>query len=289
MDAVHVPVLLEEVAENLIWEESKTFVDATVGGAGHSMHILERYGNIRVVGMDADEETLKIAKERLHPFADRVTLIRANFGELGEALKRAGIPSFDAILFDLGLSTFQIMGKRGFSFHDDTYLDMRMDTRTALTAFDVVNRYAYKDLLRVLQEYGEEEKAHRIARTIVEERKKGPISTAKELSLVVARAKKRTGRTDPATKTFQAVRIEVNDELTNVRKGLTQAIELIEPGGRIGVISFHSLEDRIAKETFRDSKLLRVITKKPIRPGRPEALRNPSARSAKLRVAQKLS
>jgi 16S rRNA (cytosine1402-N4)-methyltransferase len=284
----HIPVLLEEVTDNLITDENRLFVDATIGGAGHSYHILKRYAHLRLVGIDADGDTLKLAEGRLDAFKDRVTLIRGNFRDMKSLLHERGVSSFDAILFDLGLSTYQILGKRGFSFHDDTYLDMRMDDRLPLTAFEVVNTYSYERLITVLKEYGEEEKAVKIVKTIMEARKNKPISTAKELSEIVGRAKWRTGKVHPATKTFQAVRIEVNDELGSIRDGIKDAVDMLLPGGKIGVISFHSLEDRIIKETFRNSEVLSLVTKKPLRPSRDEIRHNPSSRSAKLRVAQRV-
>jgi len=287
MDVAHIPVLLEEVADNLVSDTCNLFVDATVGGGGHSSFILARYPDLNVVGLDVDEENLKIAEARLRDFSGRVTLIRGNFRNLKTLLREGDISSFDSILFDLGLSTFQIAGTRGFSFHDDSFLDMRMDTRESLTAYDVVNKYNYEALKRVILEFGEEYRATRIARMITEERKRKPIATAKDLADVVGKAKKRTGRVHPATKTFQAIRIEVNEELESLRSGLADAIEMVSPKGRIGVISFHSLEDRIVKEAFRGSPLLNIVTKKPIRAGRAEILSNPRARSAKFRVAEK--
>jgi 16S rRNA (cytosine1402-N4)-methyltransferase len=287
MGAAHIPVLLDEVADNLASITGNLFVDATVGGGGHSSIILERYSGLNLVGLDVDEDNLKIAEERLRDFGGRVTLIRGNFRNLKELLKGAGINSFDSILFDLGLSTFQISGTRGFSFNDDSFLDMRMDARESLTAYDVVNKYNYEALKRVILEFGEEYRAARIARVITEERKRKPIATAKELANVVGRAKRRTGRVNPATKTFQAIRIEVNGELDSLRCGLADAIDMARPTGRIGVISFHSLEDRIVKEMFRASPLLNVVTKKPIRPGRAEIISNPRSRSAKFRVVEK--
>jgi 16S rRNA (cytosine1402-N4)-methyltransferase len=287
MGAVHIPVLLDEVADNLASITGNLFVDATVGGGGHSSIILERYPGLNLVGLDVDEDNLKIAEERLRDFGGRATLIRGNFRNLKALLKGAGINSFDSILFDLGLSTFQISGTRGFSFNDDSFLDMRMDARESLTAYDVVNKYNYEALKRVILEFGEEYRAARIARMITEERKRKPIATAKELADVVGKAKRRTGRVHPATKTFQAIRIEVNGELDSLRSGLADAIEIARPAGRIGVISFHSLEDRIVKEMFRASPLLNIVTKKPIRPGRAETISNPRSRSAKFRVAEK--
>lgn len=287
MGVAHIPVLLDEVADNLASVTGNLFVDATVGGGGHSSFILERYPGLNLVGLDVDEDNLKIAEEWLRDFGGRVTLIRGNFRNLKELLKGAGINSFDSILFDLGLSTFQISGTRGFSFNDDSFLDMRMDSREPLTAYDVVNKYNYEALKRIILEFGEEYRAARIARVITEERKRKPIATAKELANVVGMAKRRTGRVSPATKTFQAIRIEVNGELDSLRSGLADAIDMARPTGRIGVISFHSLEDRIVKEMFRASPLLNVVTKKPIRPGRAEIISNPRSRSAKFRVAEK--
>lgn len=287
MGVAHIPVLLDEVADNLASVTGNLFVDATVGGGGHSSFILERYPGLNLVGLDVDEDNLKIAEEWLRDFGGRVTLIRGNFRNLKELLKGAGINSFDSILFDLGLSTFQISGTRGFSFNDDSFLDMRMDSREPLTAYDVVNKYNYEALKRIILEFGEEYRAARIARVITEERKRKPITTAKELANVVGKAKRRTGRVNPATKTFQAIRIEVNGELDSLRSGLADAIDMARPTGRIGVISFHSLEDRIVKEMFRASPLLNVVTKKPIRPGRAEIISNPRSRSAKFRVAEK--
>ena len=283
----HIPVLLEEVLHNLVSVENGLFVDATLGGGGHTYRILERYEHLRIIGIDADDVALTIAKEALRVFQNRVTLVRGNFKTLKEILQGIGVSSIDGILFDLGTSTYQIMGKRGFSFNDEEALDMRMDMRETLSAHDVVNSYRQDDLAKILYEYGEEEKSRRIARAIVEARKKKPIDTAKELGDLVAKVKWRRGRIHPATKTFQAIRIETNHELENLKIGVESAIEMLNPKGRIGVISFHSLEDRMMKETFRNSPALTVLTKKPIRPERTEAITNPRSRSAKLRIAEK--
>ncbi len=283
----HIPVLLEEVLHNLVNVEDGLFVDATLGGGGHTHRILERYEHLRIIGIDADEVALTIAKEALREFQDRVTLVRGNFKTLKEILQGIGVSSIDGILFDLGTSTYQIMGKRGFSFNDEEALDMRMDMRETFTAHDVVNRYRQDDLANIIFQYGEEEKSRRIARAIVEARQKKPIDTAKELGDLVAKVKWRRGRIHPATKTFQAIRIETNHELENLKTGVESAVEMLNPKGRIGVISFHSLEDRMMKETFRNSPVLKILTKKPIRPERKEALANPRSRSAKLRIAEK--
>jgi len=283
----HVPVLLEEVSNNLVSEKTEIFVDATVGGAGHSSFILDRHKNLRLIALDADEKALELAAEKLAPFEDRVMLIRGNFRDLKMILSSIGVSSIDCVLFDLGLSTYQITGGRGFSFNDDAFLDMRMDNRESLTAYDVVNNYSYEDLKGIMEDYGEEYKAYKIAKAIVDERKKHPIRTAKALSEIILKVKRRTGRIHPATKAFQAIRIEVNSELKNLTTGLIDAVDMLAPKGRIGVISFHSLEDRIVKNTFNGSSMLRVITKKPIQAGREEVRANPNSRSAKFRVAEK--
>lgn len=289
MGSGHIPVLLQQVTDNLVSGETRLFVDATVGGAGHSVSILERYPHVALIAFDVDEETLRIAGERLRPYGERARVMKGNFRHLRDNLTALGIESCDAILMDLGLSTFQIEGGRGFSFLDEGPLDMRMDREDPVTASEVVNTYAYEDLKGLLREYGEEEKAARIARAICDARRTRPITTPKELAQVVSRVKWRRGRIHPATKTFQALRIEVNRELENLRRGIRDGVSLLRPEGRIGIISFHSLEDRIVKESFREDRLLRVITKKPIRPEQEERATNPRARSAKLRIAEKRS
>ena len=260
MSAGHIPVLLEGVLEHLATLEEGLFVDVTIGGGGHAYEVLSRCRRISFVGMDADSEALEIAGTRLQPFADRVRLARGNFRDLKANLESLGIVAIDRILFDLGISMLQMKGGRGFSFHDEGSLDMRMDDRANLTASEVVNCYGYEDLRRVLAEYGEEERAHKIARAIVEARKKKDIETPKELANIVERAKPRRSRIHPATKTFQAIRMEVNGELMDIEKGIGEAIDLLKPLGRIGVISFHSLEDRIVKYMFRNSPALDVLT-----------------------------
>lgn len=283
----HIPVLCEEVIQNLVSAEYSLFVDATVGGGGHAHHILERYKDIRLIGLDVDEGALNIAQEVLKGYGERVRLVRGNFKDLKEILNGMGVFSFDGILFDLGLSMYQLMGKRGFSFNDDFFPDMRMDDRAELTAYDVVNTYRYDVLKKIIGEYGEEEKAHKIARAIVDERKKRPIATSKELANIIFKAKRKRGKIHPATKTFQAIRVEVNGETKNLRTGVNDAIDMLNGRGRIGVISFHSLEDRTVKQIFKASAMVSAVTKKPIRPERGEIRKNPSSRSAKLRVAEK--
>ena len=288
MEVTHVPVLLNAVTESLVVKEAGLVVDATLGGAGHACALLEKYRDLALIGIDVDEDNLRTAEEKLKDFKNRVRLVRGNFRDLRHLLHSLGVERMDAILFDLGLSSFQMMGGRGFSFNDDAFLDMRMDNREPVTAYDVVNGYDYEALTKVIEEFGEEYRARWIARAIVEERKKHPVTTAKELAGIVLKAKRRQGRIHPATKTFQALRIEVNGELESIRTGVADAVDMLAPEGRIGVISFHSLEDRIIKEMFRSSPVLKRINKKAIRPERPEVLANPRARSAKLRIAEKV-
>jgi 16S rRNA (cytosine1402-N4)-methyltransferase len=288
MDLTHTSVLLEAVLNNLILSEDRVFVDATVGGGGHAYGILERYREMILIGIDADEDALQRAKNRLSPFGERVRLRKGNFSELKKVLTVEGISVVDSILFDLGISMFQMMGERGFSFYDQSSLDMRIDLTTPVTAFDVVNHYSYANLTRIIEEYGEEWEASRIARALIEARKKHPIESAKEVGAIIEKVKKRRGKIHPATQTFQAIRMEVNQELENLRSGLSDAIEVLAPGGRMGVITFHSIEDRIVKNTLKGAPTLKVLTKKPLRPERTEIRQNPRARSAKLRIAEKL-
>jgi 16S rRNA (cytosine1402-N4)-methyltransferase len=264
------------------------FVDATVGGGGHGYRVLERYRNLRLVGIDADEEALAISSERLAPFKDRVLLKKGNFRDLKRILGEESIHEVDSVLFDLGISMYQMSGARGFSFADEASLDMRIDQDEALTAYDVVNRYDYRTLIKIVKDYGEEGDAPRIVRAIIQARKKKPITGAKELAAIIAGAKKGRGKIHPATKTFQALRIEVNSELSNLEKGLQGATDMVRPSGRIGVISFHSLEDRVVKTFFRTNPHLTKTTKKPILPERDEIRSNRRARSAKLRIAEKI-
>lgn len=283
----HISVLFQEVLNNLISTESGTFVDATVGAAGHSLGLLGRNRKLHLIGIDRDQEALDRAREALAAYSDRVTLLRGNFGDMKELLQSVGVKSIEGALFDLGISSYQLASGRGFSFNDDEELDMRMDRRQDLTAYDIVNSYRQDVIARILYEYGEEWQSRRIAKAIFEHRKKDRIRTGRQLAEIIASVKKRTGKIHPATKTFQALRIAVNDELRSLVKGMDGAIELLSPGSRIGIITFHSLEDRIVKERFRNEEALTVLTRKPIRPGIDEVRSNPRSRSAKLRIAQK--
>ena len=299
----HIPVLVEEVVSLLRCGPHQTFVDATLGGGGHALEILRRTEPDGVViGMEWDEEAIRVARETLRPFGDRVTLVRQNFVHLPDVLRSLRREGVDGILVDLGLSSIQLEdARRGFSLKNDGPLDMRMDQRLEDTASDGVNRFSQEELAKVLWEYGEERWAPKIARAIVEERRKMPIRTTAELRRIVARAipsRFHSRRIDPATKTFQALRIMTNRELDNLRQMLETGWTLLKRGGRICVISFHSLEDRMVKETFRNlatgregkgesGTVLRVITKKPITPSEDERKRNPRSRSAKLRCAER--
>ncbi len=283
----HVSVLFQEVLDNLISTESGIFVDATVGAAGHALGLLSRNRKLHLIGIDRDQEALERAHKALEAYSDRITLLRGNFGDMEGLLHSAGVKSIDGALFDLGISSYQLESGRGFSFNDDEELDMRMDRKQDLTAYDIVNSYRQDEIARILYEYGEEWQSRKIAKAIFESRKKVRIRTGLELAGIIASVKKRTGKIHPATKAFQALRIAVNDELLSLVKGLDGAIDLLSPGSRIGVITFHSLEDRIVKERFRNDEVLTVVTRKPVKPGFDETRANPRSRSAKLRIAQK--
>jgi 16S rRNA (cytosine1402-N4)-methyltransferase len=271
-------------------------VDATVGGGGHSEEILR---NIlpggRLIGIDADSEALAAASGRLKDFSGSFTFVNDNFRNIDRILTKENIKSVDAVLLDIGISSYQLDdASRGFSIKSDAPLDMRMDRRLPVTAYDVINRYKEARLSEIIEKFGEERFHNRIARYIKEARERKPIETTGELAAIVQRAagyKYRNLRIDPATRTFQAVRIFVNDELGALEEGLKSAIFRLKPRGRIVVISFHSLEDRIVKNLFKGySKqgVLNIITKKPLIPEREEIIKNPRSRSAKLRVAERV-
>ncbi len=280
----HTPVLLEEVVALLQPRGGALYVDATVGGGGHAEAILRAAApDGRLIGLDWDEEALAASRERLKEWGARVRLVRANFAELDEALMNEGVTTVDGIVFDLGVSSRQFdEPSRGFSFLREGPLDMRMDRSTGRTAAEVVNTASEKELADIFFRFGEERRARAIARRIVAAR---PIETTTQLAGLIG---PRRGAIHPATRVFQALRIYVNNELENLKRGLTAATRVLKPGGRIAVISFHSLEDRIVKRHFRETPSLRVITRKPVRPTEQEIERNPRARSAKLRVAEKM-
>jgi len=287
----HLPVLLEAVTESLKLTENGIYVDATVGLGGHAEYIKEKIGTGgRIFGIDRDDDALEIAQKRLSD--KRVVLRRGSFSDMESLLSKEGISEVDGILFDLGLSMLQLKSPgRGFSFLSDERLDMRMDREQRFSAWEVVNKYPEKELVRILKEYGEERLSGRIAKAILRQRSKKTIDTCSELSGIVEDVYGGRGRLHPATKTFQALRIEVNRELEQVRAGLNAASGLLKKGGRLCVISYHSLEDRIVKHFIADGSRegkLKIITKKPITASSEELRTNPSSRSAKLRVAEKI-
>jgi 16S rRNA (cytosine1402-N4)-methyltransferase len=300
----HIPVLVEEVMTLLRCEPGRTYVDATLGGGGHALEILRQTSPSGIViGLDWDEEAVSEAKKALAPFAERVKIFRENFIYLPELLREMKVEQVDGILLDLGLSSFQL-GKeeRGFSFREEGPLDMRMDQRLDQTASYLVNRLSADELKDILHKYGEERWAKRIAKAIVQQRERGSIETTQRLRTIAHHAIPRRfhpRKIDPATKTFQAFRIKVNNELENLRKILETGWKLLRKGGRMCIISFHSLEDRMVKETFRKLEgrgadgscpeaVVRILTKKPIMPSEEERRRNPRSRSAKLRCAERL-
>jgi 16S rRNA (cytosine1402-N4)-methyltransferase len=296
MGSQHIPVLVEEVMNLLRCEAHKTYVDATVGGGGHTLEILKRTSpDGIVIGIDWDEEAVAEAKGTLVPFGDRIKILRENFVRLPDLLEALNISEVDGILLDLGLSSLQLEKKeRGFSLKGEGPLDMRMDQRIDRTAADLVKGLSFQELESTLREFGEERWAKRIAKAILREREEKPIGTTQELRQIVHRAipgRFHSRKIDPATRTFQAFRIHVNEELENLRRVLETGWTFLKRGGRICVISFHSLEDRMVKETFRRldrDGVMRRITKKPITPSEEEKQRNPRSRSAKLRCSERV-
>ena len=285
--------MVEEVMTFLKCEPGHTYVDATLGGGGHASEILKRsVPDGVVIGMEWDEDALSEARNTLMPFGDRVKIFRENFIHLPDLIKAE---SADGILLDLGLSSIQVeKEERGFSFRGEGPLDMRMDQRMNETAADLVNSLSSEELEYTLSQYGEERWAKRIARAVVQERERESIRTTQTLRKIVHRAIPRrfhSRRIDPATRTFQALRIRVNEELENLKKMLETGWKILKRGGRMCVISFHSLEDRMVKETFRTLEKegeMRVLTKKPVTPCEEEQKRNPRSRSGKLRCAERI-
>jgi len=279
------------VIEVLAPVEGGIYVDATVGLGGHSEMILEKIGQSgRVVGIDRDENALARAAERLRD--SRLILKKGSFSDMETILHSEGIAGADGVLLDLGVSMMQLKDlDRGFSFLSNERLDMRMDRSQERSAWDVVNGYPEKELVRILREYGEEYRAMKIVRSIIQYRNKKRIDTCAELAEIIFRAIGRTGKVHPATKTFQALRIEVNRELDELKKGLDASVRILKKGGRFCVISYHSLEDRVVKHFIRDNakaEIVNPLQKKPLTPGIAEIRANPSSRSAKLRGAEKL-
>jgi 16S rRNA (cytosine1402-N4)-methyltransferase len=284
-----VPVLADEVVRLLDPQPGQTWVDCTVGGGGHSRLIAQRLGDSgRLIGLDQDPTMLELARPGL---AGRpVTLVHANFDQLADVLRNLGVETVDGVLADLGFSSDQLeRADRGFSFKGDGPLDMRLDPTAGETAADLVNTLSEAALADVFFEYGEERHSRRVARRVVERRQQKPFETTGELAEVVRRSVPRSGGIDPATRVFQALRVAVNDELGALDRLLSALPRVVRPGGRAGVISFHSLEDRRVKRAFRDAVVWRPVTKKPVEAADEEVARNPRARSAKLRVAVRVS
>ena len=322
MSEAHIPVLRNEILNFLQPNPKGYYVDGTIGLGGHSSYILKKSSpSGRLIGIDMDESALAVAKNRLHSFEDRLRLIHGNFAELHRLLDTCGISKVDGVLLDLGVSSLQLdTPDRGFSFQNSGPLDMRMDMRLSTSASQIVNESKPEKLIQIFREYGEERFAKQIAQQIVDVRKNTPIRTTIQLSEIVERVysykakytkdsiknQSRDNRIHPSTRVFQALRIEVNNELQNLSQGLTAAISVLKSGGHLCVISFHSLEDRIVKHHFREyarvcicppktpvcickhEKLLDVVTSKPVTPTKCEIDANPRSRSAKLRVATRV-
>lgn len=292
---LHIPVMVGEIIDYLNLAPGKTIVDATIGTAGHARAIVERIvPGGRLIGIDRDEDSLAQAKERLKDFSSACEFVHGSFGDIDDIMKKLNISNIDGILFDLGLSSYQLDDpERGFSFQNEGPLDMRFDRNSYISAYDLINNLNEEEISTMLWTFGQERWHNRIARFLVEERRKHAVTTTRELSEIVVRAiprKYRHYRIHPATRTFQAVRIAVNRELETIETGLTKAIGLLNASGRICVISFHSLEDRIAKLVFRKhaaSGEIKIITPKPQLPTESERIENPSSRSSKLRVAER--
>lgn len=307
MEFKHTSVLLEETIENLQVKPDGVYVDGTLGGGGHSYRIASAlHEGGRLIGIDQDEAAIEAAGQRLMPYQDRVTLIRDNYCNAVQALRQIGIEKVDGIVLDLGVSSFQLdNSERGFSYRYDTPLDMRMDLRQPLTAKDIINQYTEMELYRIIKDYGEEQFAKNIAKHIVKARTDKPVETTGELNEIIRAAipaKMRAVGGHPSKRTFQAVRIECNRELEVLRDSLDSLIDLLNPGGRICIITFHSLEDRIVKTAFRRNENPctcppdfpvcvcgqvskgKVITRKPVLPTKEELAVNKRAGSAKLRV-----
>ena len=306
----HRPVMLDECIENLAIKPDGVYIDGTAGGGGHSFAIASRLTTGKLIAIDQDESAIAAAGARLAPLGDRTTVVRNNFKNISQVCSELGIEGIDGLLLDLGVSSYQLdTPERGFSYQADAPLDMRMDKRNPLSAYEVVNTYPQDELRRILFEYGEERFAPRIAATICRAREEAPIQTTGELVELIKKAMPATARDGghhPAKRSFQAIRIEVNAELDVIAPAIRSAVNLLRPGGRIVIITFHSLEDRIVKQTFADltggctcpknfpvcvcgnRPQVKIITRKPILPTAAELEENRRSHSAKVRVAEKL-
>lgn len=310
MEFAHISVLLKETIDSLNVKEDGIYADGTLGGGGHSYEIVKRLGdNGRLYGIDQDADAINAASERLKEYKDKVTVIRNNYRNLVEELKNRGVEGVDGILLDLGVSSYQLdNGERGFSYNVDTALDMRMDDRQTLTAREIVNTYPEMELFRIIRDYGEDKFAKNIAKHIANARLEKPIETTFELNDIIKAAipaKMRVEGGHPSKRTFQAIRIECNKELEVLSESLDEMIDFLNPGGRLAIITFHSLEDRIVKKAFRyhENPCIcppefpmcvcgkksdgRCVNKKPILPSAEELSYNKRSKSAKLRVFEK--
>lgn len=312
MEFKHYSVLLEETIEHLNIRPDGIYVDGTLGGAGHASEVAKRLSEKgRLIGIDQDADAIRAAGERLKPFGDKVTIIRSNYANMKEELHRIGVEKVDGIVLDLGVSSFQLdTPERGFTYRDENApLDMRMDDRQSLTAKDIVNGYSEMELYRIIRDYGEDKFAKNIAKHIVQERAKKPIETTGELTEIIRASipmKVQVTGGHPAKRTFQAIRIELNKELEVLQNNLDDMIDLLNPGGRICIITFHSLEDRIVKTNFKRNENPctcpsdfpvcvcgkkskgKVVTRKPILPSEEELEVNSRSKSAKLRVFERV-
>jgi len=295
-EVFHYPVMHREIIELLDIKNKKIIVDCTAGLGSHALKVAEIIQpDSYYIGIDKDEETLKIVNDKLTKTNIKFSLVKGNFSDVDGILKKLGISKADVFLFDLGISMYQLTDpERGFSFMKEGPLDMRMDRESFISAYDLVNNLSEFELENIFRKFGEEKYARRVAHVLVEKRREEPISSTTQLTKVILSAMPHTVfkyKIHPATRIFQALRIAVNRELEALKAGIEKAINLLSSGGRIGVISFHSLEDRIVKHTFKefDSRgILKILTKKPITPGKEELVENIASRSGKLRVAEKI-
>lgn len=310
MEFKHISVLYEETLNSLDIKDGGIYVDGTLGGGGHSRGILERGKNIRLIGIDRDIEAIGAARERLKDYENNITLVNDNFSNIKNILSEHNIDKIDGVVLDLGVSSYQLdNAERGFSYMHDARLDMRMNSNDELSAYEVVNNYSKDALTKIFYEYGEEKWSARVAEFIVNKREKKPVETTLELVEIIKAAipmKVRVEGSHPAKRIFQAIRIEVNNELGILKNTISDISEVLKPGGRISVITFHSLEDRIIKKAFTElamgcvcpknfpvcvcnrQPIVKIISKKPILPTTEEENENPRSKSAKLRVAEKI-
>lgn len=295
-DLLHKPVMLEEVLSMLNLKDGKIIVDCTVGLGGHALAMVEKIApHGKLIGIDKDEETLSMAQEKLKPYSKNCIFIHDDFRNFDKVLEQYGIDGIDAVLFDLGVSSYQLDNPvRGFSIKAEGPLDMRMDRKSFISAYDLLNNLTEDEISSILWRFGQERFSHRIARRIVQARQKQPISSTQQLAELVTKVlpyNAKFGRIHPATRTFQALRIAVNRELDALDEALKKAVLFLNKGGRLCVISFHSLEDKIVKENFRElakTKRFRLVFKKILRPSLTEVHRNPRSRSAKMRVIERV-